>query len=91
MQRPRVELYSHAFLRKYIHYAKNRVKPQLTDDARELIASYFNTIRQKSQDQRAMPVTARMLETLIRLSTAHAKVGAYPVSWLRKYGLLCVS
>jgi DNA replication licensing factor MCM3 len=61
------------FVKKYIHYAKNRVKPQLTDPAREIIADNYATLRSK-QNARTLPVTARSLETLIRLSTAHAKL-----------------
>jgi DNA replication licensing factor MCM3 len=61
------------FVKKYIHYAKNRLKPQLTDPAREIIADNYATLRSK-QNARTLPVTARSLETLIRLSTAHAKL-----------------
>lgn len=67
-----VELLSIDFCKKFISYAKSRVRPVLTEEAREGIAAAFNELRQ-GMDGRAMPVTARTLETLIRLSTAHAK------------------
>ena len=60
------------FLRKYIHYAKNRRPPELTEDAMDLISSEYASMRSK-QTKRNLPVTARSLETLIRLSSAAAK------------------
>ncbi|XP_029451978.1 DNA replication licensing factor MCM3 [Rhinatrema bivittatum] len=64
------------FMRKYIHVAKI-IKPILTQESANYIADEYSRLR--SQDQistdvaRTAPVTARSLETLIRLSTAHAK------------------
>ncbi|XP_041466825.1 zygotic DNA replication licensing factor mcm3-like [Lytechinus variegatus] len=64
------------FMRKYIHIAKG-MQPQLTREAADCIADEYSKLR--SQDATAnniaktAPVTARSLETLIRLSTAHAK------------------
>jgi len=60
------------FLRKYFHFAKARVKPKLTDEARECIANRYAEMRSR-QDERTLPITARSLETIIRLATAHAK------------------
>ncbi|GBG85673.1 hypothetical protein CBR_g40405 [Chara braunii] len=67
------------FLKKYIHYAKDRYQPRLTDEASELIAQEYSQMRSQSRDERrqgggALPITARTLETIIRLSTAHAKM-----------------
>lgn len=45
----------------------------LTDDAIKLLVDSYTELRQKA-DNKTLPVTARMLETLIRLSTAHAKM-----------------
>ncbi|EWM30138.1 dna replication licensing factor mcm3 [Nannochloropsis gaditana] len=61
------------FLRKYIFYAKSRIQPRLTSEAEDAIANYYSTLRSK-QERRTVPITPRTLETLIRLSTAHAKV-----------------
>jgi DNA replication licensing factor MCM3 len=61
------------FLRKYIHFAKNRRHPpELSEDAMESIANAYRDMRQK-QNGRTLPVTARTLETMIRLSSASAK------------------
>uniref|UniRef100_A0A8D0CJG5 DNA replication licensing factor MCM3 n=1 Tax=Scleropages formosus TaxID=113540 RepID=A0A8D0CJG5_SCLFO len=67
---------SKEFMRKYIHVAKS-ITPVLTQEAANHIAEEYSRLR--SQEQlasdvaRTSPVTARSLETLIRLSTAHAK------------------
>ncbi len=66
------DILQHDFLRKYLHFAKNRVKPELTENAREFIANRYAEMRCK-QDERTLPVTARTLETVIRLASAHAK------------------
>lgn len=64
------------FMRKYINIAKC-MKPKLTQQACELISSEYSRLRSQeladSDMARTQPVTARSLETLIRLATAHAK------------------
>lgn len=63
------------FMRKYIHLAKC-LKPRLTQEASDVIANEYSRLRSQDDDShmaRTQPVTARTLETLIRLSTAHAK------------------
>ncbi|CAK6963149.1 DNA replication licensing factor MCM3 [Scomber scombrus] len=75
-KKKREKIVSKEFMRKYIRIAK-AVKPVLTGEAANHIAEEYARLR--SQDQlgtdiaRTSPVTARTLETLIRLSTAHAK------------------
>ncbi|KAF9943007.1 MCM DNA helicase complex subunit [Mortierella alpina] len=66
---------SMAFLKKYIHYAKTRIKPVLSQGAADKIANEYTDIRNKAHEdsQKVAPATARTLETLIRISTAHAK------------------
>ncbi|KAF9203470.1 MCM DNA helicase complex subunit [Haplosporangium sp. Z 27] len=67
---------SMAFLKKYIHYAKSRIKPSLSQIAADKIANAYTEIRNKALEdsQKVAPATARTLETLIRIATAHAKV-----------------
>lgn len=75
-KKKREKIVSKEFMRKYIHIAK-AVTPVLTEEAANHIAEEYARLR--SQEQmgadiaRTSPVTARTLETLIRLSTAHAK------------------
>lgn len=67
------DVLQHEFLRKYLHFAKTRMKPVLSEEARECIAGRYAEMRSR-QDERTLPVTARSLETIIRLASAHAKV-----------------
>lgn len=63
------------FVRKYIQYAKER-KPILTEEASRRVVSAYASLRNDEMvgnQRRTSPITARTLETLIRLSTAHAK------------------
>jgi DNA replication licensing factor MCM3 len=61
------------FLRKYIHYAKLRFNPVLTQEASDKITDEFTLMRQQQANKKNLPVTARTLETMIRLSTAAAR------------------
>jgi len=73
------------FLRKYIAYAKRTIHPQLDDDAKTEILKYYTEERQSfgredqfQSDQRdresIIPITARALEALIRLTESHARM-----------------
>ncbi|KAJ3076017.1 MCM DNA helicase complex subunit [Podochytrium sp. JEL0797] len=72
-----VSLVSIPFLKKYIHYAKSRIQPVLTDEACKAITELYGKLRMERDGNeakfRTVPITPRTLETLIRLSTAHAK------------------
>jgi DNA replication licensing factor MCM3 len=72
----RVEVLSIPFIKKYIQYAKSRIKPILTKGAADHIVTVYSGLRNdelEGNQRRTSPLTARTLETLIRLSTAHAK------------------
>ncbi|KAG5670940.1 hypothetical protein PVAND_001169 [Polypedilum vanderplanki] len=64
------------FMKKYISVVKC-IKPKLTEQACELISNEYSRLRSQESTEsdvaRTQPVTARTLETLIRLATAHAK------------------
>ncbi|KAB1261902.1 DNA replication licensing factor MCM3 [Camelus dromedarius] len=70
------KMVSAAFMKKYIHVAKI-IKPVLTQESGAHIAEEYSRLRSQdsvsSDTARTSPVTARTLETLIRLATAHAK------------------
>lgn len=67
---------SSLFMKKYIQLARAR-KPVLTSEACDIISTEYAKLRAQemvgSGRAKTQPVTARTLETLIRLSTAHAK------------------
>lgn len=70
------EILSIPFMKKYIQYAKNRIKPVLTQEASDRIAEIYVGLRNDEMEgnqRRTSPLTVRTLETLIRLATAHAK------------------
>ncbi|WEW57302.1 MCM DNA helicase complex subunit [Emydomyces testavorans] len=72
----KVEVISLAFVKKYIQYAKSRIKPVLTKGAADHIVATYSALRNDEltgNQRKTSPMTARTLETLIRLSTAHAK------------------
>jgi DNA replication licensing factor MCM3 len=68
-----IELLQSSFLRKYIQFARQRkVVPKLSNEAVHRIAEEYTQLR-FTEGSRTLPVTARLLETMIRLATAHAK------------------
>merc|ERR1712141_713216 len=65
------------FVKKYIEVSKC-LRPVLTEEACEMISEEYSRLRSQDFESgdsgaRTQPVTARALETLIRLATAHAK------------------
>ena len=65
-------------LRKYISYSKQKMKPKLTDEAIAEIKSFYVNLRNQSvrsdSDIKPIPITARQLEGIIRLSEACARM-----------------
>ena len=65
-------------LRKYIAYAKQKIKPKLSEEAAEEIKNFYVKLRNQStggdSDIKPIPITARQLEGIVRLSEAHAKL-----------------
>ena len=66
------------FLRKYISYAKNKTPPKLSEEASDEIKEFYISLRNQSTKTtdgiRPIPITARQLEAIIRLSEACAKI-----------------
>uniref|UniRef100_A0A0A9F236 Probable DNA helicase MCM9 n=1 Tax=Arundo donax TaxID=35708 RepID=A0A0A9F236_ARUDO len=59
-------------LRRYIHYVKE-FKPVLTKEAERVISSYYQ-LQRRSGTHNAARTTVRLLESLIRLAQAHARL-----------------
>jgi len=64
--------------KKFLAYAKQRVIPRLTDGALEEIKTYYVEMRNKGGIEegaaRAIPISPRQLEALVRLAEANARV-----------------
>ena len=78
------EYLSVPFLRKYIAYAKTNHAPELTEEAKIMILDYYKEARNQfakdsntlanSREEQPIPISARALESLIRLAEAHARM-----------------
>ena len=77
--KPSDDVLNRAFLKKYLSYTKSTVQPVMNSEAVEFLSSSYSLLRQKGSEpdqikEKKLPITARTLETLIRLATAHAKL-----------------
>ncbi|KAL9413814.1 hypothetical protein AB3S75_042328 [Citrus x aurantiifolia] len=70
---PLTDIWPLAMLRRYIYFVKGYFKPILTKEAEKVISSYYQ-LQRRSATQNAARTTVRMLESLIRLAQAHARL-----------------
>jgi DNA replication licensing factor MCM4 len=65
-------------LTAYISYAREIIKPSITEEAGEALVKQYVEMRKLGEDVRAsekrITATTRQLESMIRLSEAHAKM-----------------
>lgn len=62
-------------LRKYVIYAKKNVNPKLTREAADKLREFYLEMRKiGEQPDSPVPITARQLEALVRLSEARARM-----------------
>ena len=59
---------------KYISYARKYINPVISDDAGSLIVNEYKKMRGIGSAFKTITATPRQLESLIRLSEAHAKL-----------------
>ncbi|MFG1449291.1 MAG: minichromosome maintenance protein MCM [Thermoplasmataceae archaeon] len=64
-------------IRKYVSYARARIFPRLSDEAIELLQEEYVNTRNSSSD--SIPITARQLESTIRLAEAAARAKLSPI------------
>ena len=66
------------FMKKYIAYAKKNITPAITDAAADEIKDFYVGLRNSVQggegEQKAIPISARQLEAIVRLAEASAKL-----------------
>ncbi|VFQ78231.1 unnamed protein product [Cuscuta campestris] len=60
-------------LRRYIHFVKRNFQPVLSKEAENIISSYYQ-LQRRFATENAARTTVRMLESLIRLAQAHARL-----------------
>src|SRR3990167_1505895 len=63
-------------LKKYLSYSKQRIFPKLSNAAIEEIKEFYVSLRNSSQSEegiKAIPISARQLEALVRLAEASAR------------------
>ncbi|KAJ4704837.1 DNA helicase [Melia azedarach] len=61
-------------LRKYIAYARTFVFPRMTKPAAEILQKFYLQLRDHSTSADGTPITARQLESLVRLAEARARI-----------------
>ncbi|MFZ1023038.1 MAG: minichromosome maintenance protein MCM [Thermoplasmata archaeon] len=67
-------------LKKYIAYARKTVRPVLSNEALQALEDYYVEVRKQGEEPDApVPITARQLEALVRLSEAAARARLSPV------------
>ncbi|KAJ0088164.1 hypothetical protein Patl1_32036 [Pistacia atlantica] len=61
-------------LRKYIAYARTFVFPRMSRPAAEILQKFYLKLRDHNTSADSTPITARQLESLVRLAEARAKL-----------------
>jgi replicative DNA helicase Mcm len=68
--------------RKYVAFSKQKIKPRITDEAANELKKFYVDLRNKpvSSDSalRPIPISARQLQALVRMSEASAKIRLSP-------------
>ncbi|XP_026468705.1 LOW QUALITY PROTEIN: DNA replication licensing factor Mcm2-like [Ctenocephalides felis] len=65
---------SQELLRKYIVYSKENIRPKLQNMNQDKIAKMYSQLRQESLATGSLPITVRHIESVIRMSEAHARM-----------------
>ncbi|KAK3016647.1 hypothetical protein RJ639_006742, partial [Escallonia herrerae] len=63
-----------SLLRKYVAYARTYVFPRMSRPAAEILQKFYLRLRDHSTSADGTPITARQLESLVRLAGARARV-----------------
>ncbi|KAH9924901.1 MCM-domain-containing protein [Fomitopsis serialis] len=68
------DVISQDLLRKYIMYAREKIRPKLYDLDQEKLSRLFSDLRRESLATGSFPITVRHLESMIRMAEASAKM-----------------
>ncbi|KAH9302023.1 hypothetical protein KI387_013606, partial [Taxus chinensis] len=68
------EILSQETLRKYVTYAKLNVFPKLQDVDLEKLTHVYADLRRESSQGQGVPIAVRHIESMIRMSEAHARM-----------------
>lgn len=63
-----------ALLRDYLAYSKEHIRPKLTQDSKDRLTTAYVDMRKIGSGRGQISAYPRQLESLIRLSEAHAKL-----------------
>merc|ERR1711983_505882 len=61
-------------LKKYILYAREKIRPKLHALDQEKVAKMYSELRKESMATGSIPITVRHIESMIRMAEAHAKM-----------------
>jgi DNA replication licensing factor MCM2 len=64
---------SQSILKKYIRFAKKSFKPEITNVDTDRVSDTYAEIRRLSDQSGGIPIAVRHIESIIRISEAHAK------------------
>ena len=64
-------------MRDYVKYAKDKFNPVLSDEAGQKMISYYVEMRKVGAGRGQVTAYPRQLESLIRLSEAHARCSVH--------------
>ena len=65
---------SQELLKKYILYAKRNTHPKLNEEDSKKIAIFYTELRREASAVGGLPIGVRHMESIIRMSEAHAKM-----------------
>ncbi|MCD6409238.1 MAG: minichromosome maintenance protein MCM [Candidatus Verstraetearchaeota archaeon] len=72
---PGVQIIPPDLLRKYIAYARKNIKPRLTPEAERKLQEFYLQMRKMGEGEGSpVPISARQLEALIRMTEARARM-----------------
>jgi DNA replication licensing factor MCM2 len=73
-EQPKFEAIPQEMVKKYIIYAKDKVRPNLQNMDQDKVSKMFASLRRESMITGSIPITVRHIESMIRMAEAHARM-----------------